>query len=390
MQYNPRPLATYGVFVSAFLLAACADAPTQLPAFAPGEAAYSIGGPTSCAGAGAVVVSNEVGLRAALASAQPGSVVAVSGMISVTGVAEISIPEGVTLTCAEPGAGLRSATNRDALIAVYAANVSVTGLAIDAAATQTPIFVLNAPATDVRNVTIHGNSVVCGWDACLFIVGAPATTVTNNLFEARAAISTGIHLQHVAGLRIDGSRIENNVITTLLPSLSPRFGAIRPRDGTNVVVRGNTIRGPWFNGIAMAEIQEGVFERNTIEGATRHGFVFATNPFLPISVTGSLFRANDVTSLTGAALFVQKACGNVFVGNRLSAPAATPTVAFTATTGANVLLGPPVVVEDNGNVDCDGDGVSDPNSTTGKSRRGGYAGEIIAPVMQMAGGLHMN
>jgi nitrous oxidase accessory protein NosD len=333
-------------------------------------------------------VSNEAELRSALASAQPGSVVAVTGTIAIAGEDELDIPEGVTLTCAEAGAGIIGTVSTYALLAVNAPNVTVAGLAIDGTNSFWPLLVENGfPRSDVRNVTIDGNSVICG-DGCIFIVGAPSTTITNNSLEARRPASSGIHIQGDPQLRTDGSRVENNVIRTLVPSGAPAFGAIRPRDGSHVVVRGNTILGPWSNGIALTEITDGVFEHNSIEGATRSGYFFAGNPLQPISVRSSLFRANAVTTATGPAFLVQRACGNVFVGNRITVPSATPAMTFALNTGANAVLGEPVLVLDNGQADCDLDGIADPNTITGPSRKGGYAGEIIAPVMEMAGRIH--
>lgn len=367
---------------------ACVDAPTEPRISAIGGPSLSRAGygSVACATTGAAVVSSEAALRAALAAAQPGDVVAIDGMITLNSNVEVEVPEGVTLTCASAGSGVTATIWRLAMIYTDSPNSTISGLVIHGGNSDWPIYVLNGYLrTDVTGVRVQGNSVDCGWAGCAFIIGAPQTTVSGNTFGTVRNAGTGIHLQGSGPLRVDGSQVLDNVITAHAPLGAPGFGAIRPRDGTDVVVRGNVIRGPWSNGIALTEIREGLFEQNTVEGATRFGVFFALILNRPITVRSSLFRANDFTSIGGAAVFAQRACGNVLVGNRLTPKAGHPTIAFATTTGANAVLGSVSGVEDNGNQDCDGDAVADPNTVSGKTRRGGYAGEIIAPVMQGAG-----
>lgn len=377
------------IFAGAFtILSSCADMPSAPLANQPVLPSLSrgAGASASCATSGAVVATTETQLRAALAAAQPGDVVAVSGMITVNSSVEVQVPEGVTLTCAEPGAGLAANFWRSVLVYAASPNVTVSGLVLRSANTDWPIYVFNGDGrTDVTGVAVRGNSVECGWAGCAFIIGSPRTSVTANTFTAVHQAGTGIHLQGNGAMRVDGSMVTDNVVVANQPTGAPSFGAIRPRDGTDVVVRGNVIRGPWSNGIATTEVHEALFERNKVEGATRFGIFFALIFNRPITVRESLFRANELTSLGGAAIFAQRACGNVFVGNRLTPRAGHATIAFAATTGANVVLGNATDVEDNGNQDCDDDGSVDPNSVSGKTRRGGYAGEIIGTVMPSAG-----
>lgn len=382
----------FALMTSAVLLAACADAPTEPSAAVLGTPSFSRGGysSVSCAASGAAIVGDQASLRAALAAAQPGSVVAVTGTIPVTGAASLDVPEGVTLTCAEPGAGLVRGDNAHfALVSVTAPNVTISGLALDGSKTGWPVYVVNGiDRVDVAGVRVEGNAIKCGWSGCVFIVGAANTVVSGNEAEATRPGASGIHLQGGAhfptntALRIDGTRIERNTVITTFPAGPLNFGAIRPRDGTGVVVRDNVARGPWSNGIASVLIRDGVIERNLVDGATRYGM------FLQAEVRGTLFRGNDVTSIGGAAVFAQGACGNVFVANRLTPRTGHPSLAFGIRAGANAVLGPAAGIEDNGNFDCDGDGAADPNVYGGKSRRGGYTGEIVAPVMQAAAGTH--
>lgn len=386
------PLALLASVTALAALAACGDAPTEshLSAISAPSLSRAGYGSVSCAAAGATVVSDQASLRAALATAQPGDVVAVSGTIALTGAADLDVPEGVTLTCAEPGAGLSRGDNANfTIVVVTDPNVTISGLVLDGSRASWPVYVQNAwDRVDVRGVTIVGNRITCGSLGCVFIIGAANTIVSGNYVEATRSGASGIHLQQafdfatMTQLRIDGTRVENNLITTQIPTGGMNFGAIRPRDGTGVVVRDNVVRGPWTNGVASVFIKDGVIERNVVEGATRFGL------FLQAQVRGTLFRGNDVTSIGGAAVFAQGACGNVFVANRLTPRTGHPSLAFGIGAGANAVLGPAAGIEDNGNFDCDGDGAADPNVYGGKSRRGGYTGEIVAPVMQAAAGTH--
>lgn len=391
-------LERYAALASLAILASCVDAPVEPRTSALSAPSLSVPslsrggfGSVACTTTGATVVGTESALRATLATAQPGDVVAVTGAIDIVGTLRIRIPEGVTLTCAEPGAALSAVSWRYNLLYVNAPNVTVSGLSLKTSHTDWPVFVLNGDSrTDVSGFRMAGNSVDCGWAGCLFVVGAPGSVISHNSFDARHRTSTGIHLQGggnrgTAVFHTSNSLVEGNVLTAHLPVGAPSFGAIRPRDGKDIILRRNHVRGPWSNGIATTEVDEALFEHNTVDGATRFGMFFALILNRPITVRGSLFRNNDLTSTGGAAIFAQRACNNVFLANRLTPKAGHPTIAFAATTGANAVLGVTAGIEDNGNQDCNGDGVADPNTISGKTRRGGYAGEIIGPVMQNAG-----
>src|SRR2546425_5277098 len=75
------------------------------PSFATASAQACPANPT-------VIVTDEAGLRAALAAAHPGDVIAVSGTIELTTGYTITT-DGVTLTCATPGSGLVATDLRD-------------------------------------------------------------------------------------------------------------------------------------------------------------------------------------------------------------------------------------------------------------------------------------
>src|SRR5689334_18279354 len=66
---------------------------------------FAAAGPTSCPTTSTVTVSDEAGLRNAIATATPGAVIAIQGMIGLSQDDTIRTA-GVTITCATPGSGL--------------------------------------------------------------------------------------------------------------------------------------------------------------------------------------------------------------------------------------------------------------------------------------------
>jgi hypothetical protein len=62
---------------------------------------------------------------------------------------------------------------------------------------------------------------------------------------------------------------------------------------------------------------------------------------------------------------------------------------FLETTGANTLVGNKNVVVDNGDFDCDGDGISDPNVITGNGAvlNGVNLGEIVSDAVVSSRGI---
>jgi len=85
-------------------------------------------------------------------------------------------------------------------------------------------------------------------------------------------------------------------------------------------------------------------------------------------MTRNLFRANRVTGVGTAGIFLTSACGNELVGNNVQNSAGDAGVIFDGPTGANVLVGNGGAVIDNGSFDCSGDGVPDPNIIGGPGR----------------------
>src|SRR5437667_1561480 len=115
------------------LVAACQDRSVAPTADRP---SYSTMASVACPSSPTFTVSDEAGLRAALAAASPGAVIAIRGMIGIGADVFVTMPN-VTLTCAASGAGLFARSPfLDALIVVDlgGSGVVVDGLVLDASA----------------------------------------------------------------------------------------------------------------------------------------------------------------------------------------------------------------------------------------------------------------
>ncbi len=88
-------------------LAGCGEPTADRSAHHP--ASFSVSATSQCPATPTVVVSDEAGLTAALAAAQPGNVIALSKFFPVTADVVIAVPN-IVLTCATPGAGLLGAS----------------------------------------------------------------------------------------------------------------------------------------------------------------------------------------------------------------------------------------------------------------------------------------
>jgi len=83
----------------------------------------------------------------------------------------------------------------------------------------------------------------------------------------------------------------------------------------------------------------------------------------------SQIRNNRIAATGSAGLFLTSACGNELIGNDLQGSAGGVGAVFDVPTGANIFVGNQNVVIDNGGgLDCDGDGVGDPNIITAPGR----------------------
>jgi hypothetical protein len=303
---------------------------------------------------------------AAIAAASPGQVIGVSGNISVSADVIISTP-GITLTCASAGAGLTAQASVYDMLNALARGVSVERLVLDGSNAQDGPFL----AQDDTGARFTRNRVTCGPGICALFSGTPGAVVTDNQFVSNGS-ETGLHMQRGglnAGAGNDGARVERNTVVATAPSGSPQFGGLRIRDGVGVTIAGNVVLGPWQNSAALTDLTKSLVTLNRLQGAVVYGILSRANvSFLgPVSMSGDLFLANRISGAGSAGIFFRSACRNTFVGNNLQGNPANVGLIFDATTGANVYLGNPSLVVDNGAFDCDGDGQLDPNIIAGRA-----------------------
>lgn len=355
--------ATSLAFLS--LLAACADQPTT-PAVAP-DADAGLARGRACVARPTVVVSTQAQLRAAVASATSGDVIAISGTIALdTGVA-VTTP-GVTITCAERGAGLElSPTSTDVLLELMADSITISGLRLDAEGGLAPILALAITSDGMAGIRITGNEVECSPEYCIFAASVPGIQVTDNRFHGDRT-RYGLHIQGVSTRLPDGSYadggavISRNVVETenANPGL---YGAIRVRDGLDVTIAHNDVLGPWSNGVVLTNLYDSRVEHNRIEGALRAGIDFPLIVSNRITASGLSIRANRIEDSGIVGIAVRAACYNTFQGNRVKD---NPLGArFEVNTGANTYQGSTETVVNLGAFDCDLDGDVDPNQFSG-------------------------
>ena len=340
------------------LLAACADQPAAPGARAAGP---SLTAATACAESPTVVVHTDAELRAAVASATSGDVIAISGTIPLDSIVSIRT-DGVTLTCAEPGAGLAFAPGyEDVLLDLFASHVTVSGLKLDAEYGFAPVvgFTDDRPGGLV-GIRLVGNELGCGYTFCIFFAGVPQMQITDNHFEGDETLF-GLQIQGAGtGLVISRNVIENH---EAYPAI---YGGIRVRVASDVTITHNEIR-DWSNGIVLTDVYDSRVEHNRISGSLRDGIDLALIFASRISFSGLSVRGNQVSGSGRAGISIRGACWNTFEGNNVGA---NPVGArFEPTTGANVYRGNHEVVQDGGSFDCDEDGDIDPNQISGVQNR---------------------
>src|SRR5438093_10815647 len=150
------------------LAAACQEqsiAPRVDPATT--RPSFNTSASATCPASATVTVSDDAGLRAALAAAHPGDVIAVSGMIGITTDDTIAT-DRVTLTCATPGSGLFAVGPEVVgdLLAVVAKQDRIDGLVLDASgAFNTAIDAFNDGLTAfAQDDQFTNNTITCGLD----------------------------------------------------------------------------------------------------------------------------------------------------------------------------------------------------------------------------------
>jgi hypothetical protein len=347
------------------LLAAC-DQPVTTTAAR--DAGPSLASAKACAESPTAVVRTDPELRAALASAQSGDVIAISGNIAVDSIVTVAT-EGVTLTCAEPGAGLSFAPGYEfVLLDLWVGHVTISGLKLDAEYGYAPIIALSPEPEGYPHIRITGNEIDCGYDFCIFAVGVPYLEITDNHWKGDET-RFGIQIQG-AGTQLPGGGyngasgivISRNVIENEEGYISV-YGGIRVRDGRDVTITHNQILGDWSNGVVLTNVYDSRVEHNRIDGALRDGIDFALIVASRISVSGVSIKGNQISNSGRAAMSVRGACWNTFEGNNVGD---NPEGArFEPTTGDNVYRGNHETVQDGGFFDCDLDGDIDPNRISG-------------------------
>lgn len=354
------------LLLAAAALAACADQPTTPSARAGGP---SLASAAACAASPTAVVSTEAELRAAVAAAQPGDVIAISGTIILPRQVTLTTP-GITLTCAHPGAGLQVVEGgRGVLLEVAAADITISSLHLDAEYAFGAIVGFNVFNEDYSGIRVTGNQIGCGYTVCVFFVGTQGTHVTDNHFEGDST-NTGIQFQApyrtAAGIPINPPNdvvIARNVVKTEDSYASSIYGAIRVRDATNATITHNQIGAGWTSGIVLTNVFGSRVDQNRVDGALYYGITVAEIVALPVTLRGVSFTGNQVTNSGRSPVWMARACDNVFTGNNVQNNGRG--ALFLASTGANVWRGNPGVVRDRGAFDCDGDGTADPNQISG-------------------------
>lgn len=339
---------------AAAVLAACADQPVTPAARGP---ALSLATAKGCAASPTVVVHTDPELRAAVASASPGDVIAVSGIIPLDSIVSITT-DGVTLTCAEPGAGLEFAPGyEDVLLDLFASHVTVSGLKLDAEYGFAPVvgFTDGRPG-HLSGIRLIGNEIGCGYTFCIFFAGVPQMQITDNHFEGDETLF-GLQIQGAGtGLVVSRNVIENH------ESYPAVYGGIRVRVASDVTITHNEIR-DWSNGIVLTDVYDSRVEHNRIEGSLRDGIDLALILASRISFSGLSVRGNQVSGSGRVGISVRGACWNTFEGNNVVGNPVGAT--FAPNTGDNVYRGSREVVQNDGSFDCDQDGDTDPNRISG-------------------------
>src|SRR5213079_1645696 len=196
------------------LVAACQDRSVAPTADRP---SYSTMASVACPSSPTYTVSDEASLRAALAAASPGAVIAIRGMIGIAADVFVTTPN-VTLTCAAAGAGLfalNSSVNNLIVVDVGGSGVAVDGLVLDASAASVDgeAYVAGdffGPGLPVPNVRFSHNTVTCSPGGCTLLAGTSGAVISNNTFTSAGSF-TGVHVQ-LGVENLDSVRIEGNAI----------------------------------------------------------------------------------------------------------------------------------------------------------------------------------
>lgn len=365
--------------------------PAMSPQFAKGANGVQGGGVTACPTPADFIATDESSLQIGLDGAKPGDVIGLDGFFGVGRDIYIRVAD-LTITCVTPGSGLfanpGSGATLNWLLRTRAPRISVDHLVLDASAAARGPFLAHTTLLQNGNLlnsdgaSLTHSRVTCPWAGeCAFFVGTKGAMVADNTFEA-AGSATGIQFQGTGDsepdgsrpFQIDGSQVVRNTLIAAAPFHPdwPQLGAIRVRDGSNVIVAQNVIRGPWANGMVATNIGGSQFSGNRADDVTRFGLFFlgdfrseVPDPILALS-RGNVVRNNRLAGSGEGGVAVEYACDNAFLGNNVQANADNIGVLFSITTGNNTFVGNQTITYDDGDLDCDGDGAADPNIITGR------------------------
>lgn len=212
---------------------------------------------------------------------------------------------------------------------------------------------------DLTNFLFRGNAVTCT-AICFEMFGSAGARVLGNRVAATGAI-TGIDVEPHNALVTDGTTVDDNIVHALSPSGIPGEGGIHVSTGAGLTVTNNIVLGPWVNSMALTFLNGSTVEGNRLIGSAGAGIAFTTDTAtLPITFTGDTVKNNVIAAWSSAGISIQSACRNVVAGN-VAEGRGPVDVLLTATTGANRVVASPRGVVDQGALDCDGDGIIDPN-----------------------------
>ncbi len=332
---------------------------------------YDMGGAAACPTPAKIIVTNEAELTAALASANPGDVIGIDGLVEVTATVT-NTADNITVTCATPGSGIISSVGLGVLFINFGDGVLIDGLVFEGG---------NIPVQNQGDdVQFSNNTVQCGPIVCAFFPTSPNALVVDNEFIAEQAPSfAGLQFQS----DYSGARFERNTMVASIPRTdrAPYLASgIRfvSRGNEDVSVEHNVIMGPFNASVAIVSgLRESGIKSNKLEGAYYYGFMMRVSQ-------DNVVRNNQIPGAGTSGVHVDFAsCGNVFVGNNLNGNADDVGAIFTEDTGANTLIGNQNVVIDNGRLDCDGDAVIDPNIISGHGAvlNGVKLGEIVSSAV---------
>jgi hypothetical protein len=351
-QMQPRiPIVVSTAVVLLAIVAACTEEPIE--PWAPSGPSYNTNGVTDCPIEADFVVSDEVGLLAALAAANPGEVIGLDGFFEVTAQVDMAT-QNITLTCATPGSGIFTTLPLGILLRNTSPGdeVAIDRLVFDGRTTSIPVY------NSGDQVQFSNNTVKCGSDVCAFFPSSQNAVVVDNYFIAEEAPNfSAFQFQS----DFSGSRLEGNTIITstpnpanrgrgvgLIPSLDPAQVLTEP-----VLVKNNVVTGPFVASfVAVGSGFDTQITSNQFGGADLYHV-----------------SRNVITDAGTAGLLLNNgACSNFLVRNNLDGNSVS--AIFDDASGLNHFVGDPSTVVDLGDIDCDGDGTIDPNIIRGPGSGG--------------------